>query len=176
MEGGSPVAEWITYAIIALVLLMMLALALRTVGVVLSILAIPLTSTLSRIPAVRRGLHGWAVRGAAALPGGVDASEAEAARVEAERAAAAAGRPQAPAAVRRGMAIGAAAGALPGVWIAAHGATTALGAGASLGSVAGSVGMALGLVAAAGAIAGGTLGVVAGLVVDVVRARGGRTA
>ena len=172
MEGGSPVLEWITYAIIGLVLLAMLALALRTVSVVLSILAIPLTSTLSRIPAVRRGLHRWGMRGADALPGGVDASDAEAARVEAARAAAEAERPQVPAAVRRGMTTGAVAGALPGVWMAVHGATTALDAGASVGSVAASVGLALGLVASAGVIAGGALGVVAGIAVDAVRARG----
>lgn len=174
MEGGSPVAEWITYAILAFVLLAMLALALRTLTVVLSILAIPLASTLSRIPAVRRALHGWGVRGAAGEPGGVETSEAHAARLDAERRLAEHEAAQVPAAVRRGMLLGALAGALPGVAIAAHGAVTALRAGASAASVAGSVGIALGLVAAAGAVLGGALGVGVGLAVDGVQRRGER--
>lgn len=168
MEGGSPLLEWITYAIVAFVLLALGALALRSAWFFLSLLAIPLTTLLARRSRrLRRTFYRWGERGTASLPGVTLGPEEEQAIAEAQAAHAVV-----PAAVRRGVRIGAALGALPGLWSAVRGAQLELARGESAATVAGTVALALGLVAGAGIVVGAVLGAAAGIAVEAARGRG----
>jgi uncharacterized membrane protein len=165
MEGGSPVLEWITYAMVACVLLTLGFFAFRTATFFLSLLAIPITSVLGRRSRrVRRLLYRWGERGTAGLPGTTLGPEEEAALDEIM----AAQRPKVPLVVRRGVVVGAGLGAVPGLWLALRGAQLELARGETLGTVVGTVAFALGLVAGAGVVVGGTLGAAAGLALDAV--------
>jgi hypothetical protein len=164
MEGGSPLLEYVTYAIVGIVLCALGVLALRTAWFFLSLLAIPLTEAASRWRPTARIVRRWGERGVSREYGTPNGAVTQAPLDEMRR-------PQVPLAVRRGLAWGAALGTLPGVWLAVHGAMQARAADASSGEIAAAVGMGLGLVAAAGALAGGAVGALAGLAREAWRTR-----
>jgi hypothetical protein len=168
MEGGSPVLEWITYGIVGFVLLALGLLAMRTAYFFLSLLAIPLLGALARTRAFGGLVRRWGERGpSAGLPTlGVtdEAAVDEAARLRGVRV---------PPAVRLGLRAGAAAGAAPGLWLAARGGFLARARGESVAEIAATVAFGVCLVAAAGLLVGAALGALLGAGVDAVRRNGG---
>ena len=170
MEGGSPLLEWITYGMIACVLLALGFLAMRSAWFFASLLAIPVTSVLSRSRRIGRVVRRWGERGVA--QGGVPTlGPTDEAAVE--EAVAAVG-PQVPPVVRRAMIAGALLGALPGLWMAVRGAQLDLARGEGMASVAATIGMAVCLVGAAGLFVGGAVGIAVGLALDAGRRRPSR--
>jgi hypothetical protein len=165
MEGGSPLLEWITYGMIACVLLALSFLALRSAWFFASLLAIPVTSVLSRSRRLGRVVRRWGERGSGhdGVPTLGPTDEAAV-----EEAVAAAG-PQVPPVVRRAMITGGLLGAVPGLWLALRGAQLGLARGEGMASIAATVGMAVCLVGAAGLFVGGAVGVGIGLALDAAR-------
>lgn len=164
MEGGSPILEWITYGMVGVVLLALVLLALRSASFFLSLLAIPVLGLLGRTRLAGGMVRRWGERGPRdGLP--VLGASDEAAIDEAVRAAGV----RVPRAVLRGLWLGGAAGATPGIVFAVRGAWLSTARGESAGEIAGTVAIALGLVAAAGALVGATLGALAGAGVDALR-------
>ncbi len=163
MEGGSPVLEWITYGIVAFVLLTLGVLFVRTAWFFLSLLAIPVTDALGRTRLFGGVVRRWGERGPRGEGTVLDP------RTEQAIGEASAAQLQIPASVRVGARVGGALGALPGVWMAVTGARAALLRGDTAGEIAGAVAMGLALVAAAGAIAGAGVGVLAGIAVAALR-------
>jgi len=165
VEGGNPILEYITYAMVGVVLFALGFLAFRTAKFFLTLLAIPLLEAAARWRPAARSVAAWGERGAerdptswrATLAPDVDAQVVTTRDV--------------PIGVRRGVAAGATIGALPGIWYAISGALRDHVAGAPLTDVAATIGIAIGLVAAAGAFVGAAVGVVAGLGVEALRER-----
>ena len=169
MEGGSPILEWITYGMIACVLLALAFLAFRSAWFFASLFAIPLTSVLGRTRRFGGRVRRWGERGAPQ-----DGVPLLGASDEAALDEALATQSQVPAAVRGAMIAGAVLGALPGLWMAIRGVRLGLARGEPVGDLAATAGIALGLVGAAGVIAGAVVGVGAGLLFEAVRPDGAR--
>lgn len=159
MEGGTTVVDWISYGIIGFVLFALAVLVLRSAWFFLSLLAIPVTDVLARRTRVGGALRRWGERGTVGLPTRAGATEP-------------ATPPPSlvPRGVRRATAIGAALGAVPGVWWAARGALLTVRRGGATEALA-QAALGLGLVAAAGVLVGSAAGALAGLALDARRRR-----
>jgi hypothetical protein len=160
MEGGSTLVDWISYGIIGFILCALAILALRSAWFFLSLLAIPVTDVLARHTRLGGALRRWGERGEGVRPAAAGALE----------------MPPAPSlvphVVRRGAAIGAALGALPGVWWAARGALLTARSGGTMLEAVAQAALGLGLVAAAGVLVGAAAGALTGAAIDAVRTRG----
>ncbi len=165
MEGGTTLVDWISYGIIGFVLFALAVLVLRSAWFFLSLLAIPLTDVLARRTPLGGALRRWGERGtpvAGPLARPVPESWATPATAQTSLV---------PLVVRRGAAVGAALGALPGLWWAARGAVLTLRAGGTALAALAEAALGVGLVAAAGVLVGPALGARAGLAVDATRER-----
>jgi hypothetical protein len=159
MEGGTTLVDWISYGIIGFVLFALAVLALRSAWFFLSLLAIPVTDVLARRTRLGGALRRWGERGEAVGPTRPGAP----AEVPAPSLV--------PRTVRHSAGVGAALGALPGVWWAARGAVLTLrGGGTALEALA-QAALGLGLVAAAGVLVGAAAGALTGVAIDAVRTR-----
>ena len=163
MEGGNSLIDWISYGILGFVLFALGVLVVRSAWFFLSLLAIPLTDTLARRTRLGGAIRRWGERGADPPPRAV---------AEAGDVIEAAAPAQAPFAVRRGAGVGAAIGALPGLWLGARGAMRTLGAGGSVAAALADAALGVGLVSAAGVLVGTAVGAAIGLAWDALR--GGR--
>lgn len=163
MEGGTTVVDWISYGIIGFVLFALAVLLLRSAWFFLSLLVIPVTDVLARRTRLGGALRRWGERGVPVA--------GPLARPVPESWAAPDTPPPSlvPPAVRRGAGIGAALGALPGVWWAARGAVLTVRAGGTWPEALAQAALGLGLVASAGVLVGTALGALAGLAVDARR-------
>jgi hypothetical protein len=162
MEGGSPVLEWITYGIMGVILFALGFLALRTAYFFLSLLFIPVLGALERTQRFRGVVRRWGERGPnTGLPvlGATDEAAVD-------EASAAHSRVRIPAIVGTAMRVGAALGALPGVWLAIRGARLSLARGDSSLEVAANAAFGLCLIAGAGAIVGSAVGALVGIGLD----------
>jgi hypothetical protein len=160
MEGGHSLVDWISYGILGFILFAFAVLLLRSAWFFLSLLAIPLTDTLARRTRLRGAIRRWGERGAPVDP------IAAAADVAHEAAPS-----LVPRRVRLGAGVGAALGALPGLWWAGRGALlTAERGGTALETLA-QAALGVGLVASAGLLAGTAAGALVGLVLEAVRGR-----
>jgi hypothetical protein len=165
MEGGNPILEWITYAMVGFVLLTLGFFAVRSAYFFLSLLFIPVLGALGRTRLFGGAVRRWGERGPQAGMSSLGATD-EAAVDDAARAL---NRVRVPRAVSLGLRVGAAAGAAPGLWQAVQGARLAAARGESAVEILATVALALSLVAAAGALVGAGLGALAGAGVDAVR-------
>jgi hypothetical protein len=163
VEGGSPLLEYATYAVVGIVLAALGLLFLRTTWFFLSLLLIPLTESASRWAPTRRLVRRWGENGSEPMPSALEPTATGAADGDAIRI---------PLAVRRGVWLGAAIGALPGLALALRGALHAAAAtGGTLGDILSAVAAGVGLVAAAGALLGGAIGAMLGAGWDAVHSR-----
>ena len=165
MEGGTTLVDWISYGIIGFVLFALAVLVLRSAWFFLSLLAIPVTDVLARRTRLGGALRRWGERGtpvAGRLAPPIPESWATPATA-----------PQSlvPLVVRRGAAVGAALGALPGLWSAARGAVRTLATGGTTMAALAEAALGIGLVASAGLLVGTALGALAGLAIDALRSR-----
>ena len=164
MEGGTTVVDWISYGIIGFVLFALAVLVLRSAWFFLSLLVIPVTDVLARHTRLGGALRRWGERGVpVAGPLARPAPESWAVSTSAAKSLV-------PRVVRRGAGIGAAMGALPGVWWAARGALLTLRAGGTTMEAVAQAALGIGLVASAGLLVGTALGALAGLAIDARRA------
>ena len=164
MEGGSRLLEWVTYGVMGLVLLALGVLFVRSAWFFLSLLVIPLAETVGRWRPFRGMVDRWGERGGRRDP------ELWAARLDVEPAHQAPPRPTMPRAIRLGTRLGAAVGAVPGLWLAVRDASRAMDAGTP-GDAVWAVVMGLALVGGAGVLLGAALGAAIGLLVEVARGR-----
>jgi len=169
MEGGNPILEWITYAMVGFVLLTLGFFAVRSAYFFLSLLFIPVLGALGRTRLFGGAVRRWGERGPKTGMSSLGASD-EAAVDEATREL---NRVRVPRAVSVGLRVGAAVGAVPGIWQAVVGARLAAARGETAGEIAATVALALSLVAAAGTLVGAGLGALAGAGVDAMRRRRG---
>lgn len=164
MEGGSPVLEWITYGMVGVILFALGFLFLRTAYFFLSLLFIPVLGALGRTRRFGGVVRRWGERGPSAGMPVMGASDEAAV----DEAAASLSRVRIPRTVRLAIRVGAALGALPGLWLAVRGAGLARERGDTAGEIAGYVAFALCLVAGAGVVVGSGLGALAGVALDAV--------
>jgi hypothetical protein len=136
-------------------------LVLRSAWFFLSLLAIPLTDTLARRTPLGGMIRRWGERGAPVdrLAAAADVAHEAAPSLVPRR-------------VRVGAGVGAALGALPGLWFAARGAVLTVQRGGTALEAAAQAALGVGLVASAGVLVGTALGAGLGLALEALSSRG----